>query len=344
MAFRFFRRVRIAPGLSLNFSKSGPSLSFGPRGAKITVGPRGVRRTVGIPGTGFYYTTTSGRRRRRRAGASQVRAVEPPVRPEDRLHLGLLKRLVTPKREEHLVDGLRAYLAGKKQQAYRHFAQGDDLADCAFLAGILALERKDLSAAEAHLKRAGAKARDLGRCLRKYGAAATTTLAITDEMSAVIKVDRRGVLLALIEVYQRQRRLREAVEYLRRLYRDDPRDLLVRLSLVELLTEEIRTPVACRQVVKLTAGVRNESPVHAGLLLYKGKALMRLGMHAAARDAFSAGLRRRSGRPEDLLLALRYERARAYEAMGQARRARREFERIYAERPTYEDVRRRIGA
>ncbi|WP_459939643.1 DUF4236 domain-containing protein [Desulfonatronum parangueonense] len=28
MAFRFFRRFRVAPGITLNLSKSGPSLSF----------------------------------------------------------------------------------------------------------------------------------------------------------------------------------------------------------------------------------------------------------------------------------------------------------------------------
>lgn len=58
--FRFYRRVRVFPGLSVNLSKSGPSLTFGMRGAHMTVGPRGVRRTVGIPGTGIYYTSQSG--------------------------------------------------------------------------------------------------------------------------------------------------------------------------------------------------------------------------------------------------------------------------------------------
>jgi hypothetical protein len=59
MPLRFFRRVRIAPGVSVNISKSGASVSVGPRGAKVTVGPRGVRKTVGLPGTGAFYTTTS---------------------------------------------------------------------------------------------------------------------------------------------------------------------------------------------------------------------------------------------------------------------------------------------
>ena len=38
MGFRFWRRIKIAPGVTLNLSKSGGSLSFGPRGAKFTVG------------------------------------------------------------------------------------------------------------------------------------------------------------------------------------------------------------------------------------------------------------------------------------------------------------------
>ncbi len=58
--FRFYRRAKIFPGLSLNLSKSGPSLTFGVRGAHVTLGSRGIRKTVGIPGTGLYYTSQSG--------------------------------------------------------------------------------------------------------------------------------------------------------------------------------------------------------------------------------------------------------------------------------------------
>jgi len=70
MAFRLFRRIKIAPGITLNLSKSGLSASAGVRGARVTLGPRGVRRTVGIPGTGIYYTensSLSGSSRKRRS-------------------------------------------------------------------------------------------------------------------------------------------------------------------------------------------------------------------------------------------------------------------------------------
>jgi hypothetical protein len=60
MGLRFYRRVRIIPGVSMNFSLSGPSVSVGVRGAHVTVGRRGIRKAVGLPGTGVYYTTSTG--------------------------------------------------------------------------------------------------------------------------------------------------------------------------------------------------------------------------------------------------------------------------------------------
>ena len=117
MGFRFFRGMKIAPGLTLNLSKSGPSLSFGARGAKMTVGRRGVRRTVGIPGTGLFYTTTSGGSRRSGRGSGKGAghaADEPLVNPSDRLNLSFFRRIVTPKREEHFVDGMRALVGDKR--------------------------------------------------------------------------------------------------------------------------------------------------------------------------------------------------------------------------------------
>ncbi len=72
--FRLFRRKKLAPGLRLNLSRSGPSLRIGPRGAGITVGGRrGLRGTVGVPGTGIYYTKTAGGHRRVRRSTAPLR-------------------------------------------------------------------------------------------------------------------------------------------------------------------------------------------------------------------------------------------------------------------------------
>ncbi len=59
MGVRFRRRVRIAPGVNLNLSKSGLGFSAGPRGAKIGAGPRGGHFSLGIPGTGLSYRKDS---------------------------------------------------------------------------------------------------------------------------------------------------------------------------------------------------------------------------------------------------------------------------------------------
>jgi hypothetical protein len=55
VSIRFFRRVRIVPGLRVSLSKSGASISIGRCGAWYTVGPPGRRISVGVPGTGLFW-------------------------------------------------------------------------------------------------------------------------------------------------------------------------------------------------------------------------------------------------------------------------------------------------
>lgn len=57
MGFRFQKRIKLLPGVTINVSKSGLSTSIGPKGAKVTLGHGKVRKTVGLPGTGLSHTT-----------------------------------------------------------------------------------------------------------------------------------------------------------------------------------------------------------------------------------------------------------------------------------------------
>ncbi len=345
MGFRFWRRIKIAPGVTLNLSKSGGSLSFGPRGAKFTVGSRGKRATVGIPGTGLFYTTTlpSGRSGGRRS-ASYSAPAAPTVRGEDRLTLGFFKRLVTPDDEEALVDGCRELVLGNEEKALEHLEKAAHLADGAYLAGFLALKRERLEEAANYLARAVEKHNRLGRYFSKYGISATMSLPITDEISAHVGPDLRGVLLGLVEVYQRQEHWQDAIACLERLQRLEPNDVVVKLSLAELLLNaHPGDKNVCQKVVRLAEGIENETPIHTALMLYKAKALRHLGLATAARDTLTAALRRKKDRSDDLLRALRYERALAYEDLGQKSRARAEFEKLYAEAPDFEDVAGRLG-
>ena len=62
MGFRFRRRKKLFPGVTLNVGKRSGSLSLGPRGAKVNVGRSGVMATATLLGTGLSYVKRVGRR------------------------------------------------------------------------------------------------------------------------------------------------------------------------------------------------------------------------------------------------------------------------------------------
>jgi hypothetical protein len=65
MGFRFRKSIKLAPGVRMNFSKSGASWTIGPRGASIGFGQRGTYLNTGIPGTGIYSRQNLGGSNRR---------------------------------------------------------------------------------------------------------------------------------------------------------------------------------------------------------------------------------------------------------------------------------------
>lgn len=347
MGFRFFRRIKIARGLTLNLSKSGGSLSVGRRGARYTMGSRGRRTTFGIPGTGLFYTTTSsGSSKKRKRGTGRRRksngdGYAPSA--EEALTLGFFARLITPKGEEAFVDGCRELVRGNERGAMTKFSKSDR-ADAAFMGGVLSLKYGRFKDAIRCLDIARKRAGTLGCLFEKYGVTPNASLAVTDEVMVDIQADQRGVLLGLVEAYQRQGLSEDAMACLRHLRRLEPDDLVVRLSVVELLMEAGRsTPRVFQRIVELTEGVQNESAIHTALLLYKAKALRGLGLAAPARTALSLALRRKKNRTPELLRAVRYERALLYASIGQTKRARSDLELIYADAPKYEDVAQRLG-
>jgi len=343
MGFRFFRRMKIAPGLRLNFSKRGISPSFGVRGARVTLGRQGVRKTLGIPGTGLFYTEVgSSKRGRGRSGGRG--GPPPPPDPRGKLDLGFFERLFTPKAERAFVDGCKAYVAGDRKRAHDELRGATHLADGAFLTGFLAIEAKRLDEAERQLKQAAAQYRTLGRHFDKYGVQVELSLPITEFVIAHIRPSRRGVLLGLAEVYQAQDRVKDALDCLKKLRQEVPDDVVVKLSVAELVHEAAPTDKRlAKQIVELAGDVNNESSVHAALMLYKAQSLRTLGLPSAAGDVLTLALRKKKDRDENLLRAIRYERAGVYEDLGQKTRARREYAKLYAKDPGYEDVAQRLG-
>ncbi len=370
MGFRFFKRLSILPGVQLNLSKSGGSVSVGPHGARLTLGTSGGRVTVGAPGTGLSYTTsfslgklgklfgwpsdqaesqapasTSSEKETlsmRPASPSKKRTTATP--PQEKLTTDFFDQLSTPDDLKDLAAGCRALADGDEKGALIHLQKATHLADGAFLAGVLALKKSQLSEAVQYLSAAVAHEHELGQHLSQQGIAATLSLAITEELTVHVGPNIRGVLLALAEAYQAQEKKSEAVTCLERLQQLEPDDIVVNLSLAELLMDgEAATKEVCQRVLQLTEEVENESAVHTTLLLYKAKALHALGLPDAAQEVINGALKRKKDRSEDLLHALCYERILIYESRGETRKARTELEKLYAKAPEYEDVKVRLG-
>lgn len=245
-------------------SRSGPSLSFGPRGAKFTVGPRGTRTTFGIPGTGLYYTSTN-------SGGAQSRSrsrgpAPQPAPPASHLDLGFFERLVTPPEEQQFVDGLRQMAGGNKDAALGHLMNASHLADGALMAGWLCLEKQDFFRAERYLDTALTRESEIGKLFGKYGISPHIELAVADELTAHLSATPTAARLAMAAVFQRQQRWQEALDILKQLYQAHPEDMVIRLSVVELLMHiKPNDRSASEQVVRLSEGVADDSEVHAAI-------------------------------------------------------------------------------
>ncbi len=253
MAIRFFRRIKLAPGLSFNLSKRGASLSVGPPGLKYTVGTSGTRRTVGIPGTGLYYTDRGSRSGANHSRGARRQSAEPAPDPAARLDLGFFKRLFTPEAEKHFVDGMRhVVVEANDAAAISTLDTPDAVADASFMAGMLALRAERYDDALAFFDRAEAKAGELGDYFAKYGVVAEIRLPITSHISAVIEPGQRGITLARAEAEQAREHWPAALAALEALHDSEPADAVVILSLAEILVAEQANPAAYQRVVELT--------------------------------------------------------------------------------------------
>lgn len=262
---------------------------------------------------------------------------------EERLTLGFFQRLITPDDEEELVAGMKAMVQGDNDQAASHFQKCTHLADGAFLAGVLAFKQGEAAQAAGYLEMARKQAVGLGAYFAKYGVNGSFEVPVTREIKAHGQVGMTLLLLLLVEGYQVTGRMQEAIDALNELHELLPEDAVVRLSRAELLVDEIGSKEACQQVVELARGVQATSEVEAALLLYKAEALRKLEFNTAALETVNGLLLKKSKWTEPLLRAMRYERGLIYQALGETRKARADWEWVYADDPGYEDVAERLG-
>ena len=351
MSLRVRRSIRIAPGVRLNVTKTGFGVTAGPKGVHYSIHSSGQRTmSLGLPGTGLYYQqrSTGGNAAspaRQPATGGQGQAVTAPFDP---VRLIPKPGFFASGQEKAYHEGLLAYLRGDRQVALAAFERvlaADASAISAHLfAGVTANSLGDEQRTIAHLEAVvGAPAGLPDRYQLKYLPAGLLSLTlpvkVTRSITATPPFGELAAVLALAESYQSAGRLDEAIGILQQLHAVLP-DPLIRLSLCDLLFAD----ADYEAVVEMSVGLANDSDIDVETLHLRGAAFLALGHGTAATDAFRDALRKTVHRDPGLLKAVRYDRALAFEQLGQRARATADLERLYAADPGYEDVRARLSA
>jgi tetratricopeptide (TPR) repeat protein len=351
MTVRFRRSMKIAPGVKINLTKTGWGVTAGPRGAHYSVNSSGIRtRSVGLPGTGLYYQERSSSSKRAAGGSSQpVRTPARPVPPVRPVTMVPKPGIFASAAEMAYHRGVLAYFGGDHPSVVAAFEQAlaaEPSATSAHLFAGVSLTHLDGQEARAarHLEAVVSSPTVMpDRLQLKYLRPSVFDLQIgvkiTEAITARAPASEFGATLLLAEVYQATGRLDEAIGLITQVH-EAMSDPLVRLSLCDLLLAD----GDFAGVVETAAGVTNDSDVGVETLHVVAAAQIAMGQNTGAMESFREALAKTSGRDPVLLMAVRYDRALAYEHIGQTAKSRADLERIYGADPRYEDVAARLGA
>lgn len=326
MGFRFQRRIKILPGLTMNLGKTGSSFSFGTRGARVTVGKNGIRKTVGIPGTGMSYTTYD---KYDGNGSGQS-----PQAPQNNVNVGFFTKLLLSKEEKEFIEGIKLLLNGQKSEATTTLSKLPTVADACFTAGMLLADEAKYQEALAQLQNAEQHPADLGVLYAKYNIQIGLTFPVTEYLSIDVMPSLSSLRLVKAAFFRQLKQTANACNLLIELYRQDKTNLLTLISLSDLILENQNPGEKwLRTLLAMTENITNETPVHTVLLYYRAMVLSELHFYDATLDILSAISRKKTGRSPELLTAIRYAQAETYEIQGKKSQARATWEKIYAENP-----------
>lgn len=353
MPFRFFQRIRIAPGLRLNLSKGGLSLSAGPRGAQFTVGTSGTRATAGLPGTGLHYTVLNPHRKLNGDGGSGVSAngdsVIRPIKSVKLPKLGWLQRLTMSADSKQFIEGWQAWGRGDIQTAINHFRDVSPStpagADAAWSAAILHTQREENEQAIGLLQRALKTPSALGQTFKQHEFTPRVQVPVTPEVVAIMLPTAHSAYLLLAEVQQSVDDHAAALHTLSQVLPKKAGEQIdpVMLAAFGELALESESVDAMHRFNILSAELGNDTPLHTVVMYYRAQALVEQGLHSAALAVLTPALRRKKNRNPSLLREIRFLRANVYEALGKKAQARKDRERIYAEDPSFEGIRQALG-
>ena len=174
--------------------------------------------------------------------------------------------------------------------------------------------------------------------MEKYLASTEIDINITPNVTVSVPVDGLAATLLLVELYQSNRRVREAIALLEEVAELANEPVLI-LSLCELYaSREI-----WEGIIDRAQQVEPVDDVTLEIVIYYGRAMQEKGLHEAAISVFSKALRKKKDRNPTLLHEAAYWRAISYQEQGKRSQAHKEFELLYAEDPNFRDVAQRLA-
>lgn len=338
MGFRLQKSIRLGKFVRLNISKSGVGVAAGLGGVTLGAGPRGAYLNLDLPGTGMsyrkYLTTTQKKQApRKKSGHAAAQSVQVPEVPKP--------GLFASSQEKDLANAMKDYQAGQIDEALEHFldAASKEAGAAIFAAAILAeKDRKDYRAVELLERVVQSDEEFPTKLMEKYFPSATIDIDVTPNVTVIVPVDGLAATLLLVELYQAQRRVREAIALLEEI-EELAEEPVLTLSLCELYaSREI-----WEGVIDRGQGVESEDDITLELSIYYGRAMQAQGLHEAAITVLTKALRRKKDRSQDLLNEAVYWRAVSYQEQGKTSRANQEFQKLYAENPDFKDVAERLA-
>jgi len=338
MGFRIQRSIKLGKFVRLNISKSGVGFSAGVRGLRISSGPRGSFINLGIPGTGLSYRKKLSNKKpfgnsRKDKQTATAQTVDAPECPSP--------GFFAPGHEKDLAKGMDAYQAGHTDEALAKLLEaGPKEPGAAILAAAILAQNdlKDYKAVELLESVVQSDEAFPTELMEKYMADVEINIAITPKVTATVPLDGLAATLLLVELYQAQRRVREAI------------------ALLEEIAELVNSPVLTLSLCELYASreiwdgiieqaknIESEDDVTLQIQIFYGRAMQAKGMHQAAVTVFTKALRRTKQRSPALLNEARYWRAISYDEQGKRGRTNQELQKIFAEDPDFRDVAQRLA-
>ncbi|MFN3604163.1 MAG: DUF4236 domain-containing protein [Leptonema sp. (in: bacteria)] len=269
MGFRFYKRIRLLPGITLNIGGKGASVSFGTKGFKYTIGKTGQHITFGIPGTGIFYTKKISKNQKANRKELLISKKENPVELES-ISLNI-------KIQNNLLTGILAYNQNNLEEAIKSLKKDTSLESRLVLAVIYFKQKKYDEAKDLlesiinHPNR-----EELGKKFTELNLIPSIKFDLTKEILIHIELNLITAMLILTEIYQIKGEFGLAIKTIQKAYSIYPENLFL-LSYIEILYEyynKTKINNLLETIHSLTENIELKSLLDACILYYRLLALI----------------------------------------------------------------------